>query len=52
MTYQEKLIASVQHSGSVLCVGLDPRPSMIPASILENSASTEQAVEQFCAEVI
>lgn len=52
MTYLEKLIASVQHSGSVLCVGLDPRPSMIPASILENSASTEKAVEQFCAEVI
>lgn len=52
MTYLEKLIASVQHSGSVLCVGLDPRPSMIPASILERTETTEQAVEQFCVDII
>ncbi|MEX1063450.1 MAG: orotidine-5'-phosphate decarboxylase [Balneolaceae bacterium] len=52
MEYTDKLLGAVQHNKTVLCVGLDPNPDLIPDSIKEDFPEAERYVEQFCAEII
>jgi orotidine-5'-phosphate decarboxylase len=48
VTFGDKLRAAWQSSGSMLCVGLDPDPSRLPAAL----DGAPDAIERFCCEVV
>ena len=57
MTFSRRLSAAVKKTGSVTCVGLDPRKAQLPAPIRDSVAnqSTDAwaaAYTQFCTEII
>lgn len=52
MNFTEKLRQSVQQSGSVLCVGLDPNLDRLPAPVKEHHPTPVQQVAFFCKRVI
>lgn len=57
MSFADRLAEAVQASGSVTCVGLDPRKSQLPASIRDNVSADSPdawaaAYTQFCTEII
>ncbi len=52
MDYLEKLSSAIGKSESVLCVGLDPNPDLIPAAIKNEFPDPEDQVVQFCLDVI
>lgn len=52
MAYLDKLIRASTETKSLLCVGLDPNPDLIPESLKKTYPEPEQYVEQFCREVI
>lgn len=51
MDYKTKLNSAITRKQSVLCIGIDPDPELIPAFFL-NGQSESQAVYQFCASLI
>ncbi|QDT09877.1 orotidine-5'-phosphate decarboxylase [Planctomycetes bacterium K23_9] len=57
MNFADRLAAAVQRTGSVTCVGLDPRKAQLPA-VIRNSVADESAdawaaaYTQFCKEII
>lgn len=51
-TYLEHLQQAVNHSGTVLCIGLDPEPSRLPRQIKESYSSIPDQVEEFCRQLI
>ncbi|MAO65147.1 MAG: orotidine-5'-phosphate decarboxylase [Balneola sp.] len=52
MTFPEKLKNAVSHTGSVLCVGLDPNLDLLPQPIKDQFDSPEEQVTYFCKLVI
>jgi uridine monophosphate synthetase len=44
MTFAEKLDAAILRNSSLLCLGLDPNPEMLPIPFQESSTSLEQAL--------
>lgn len=52
MTFTEKLKRAVSGSNSVLCVGLDPVPELIPESLAKKCSSPADLVLEFCSRVI
>ena len=48
MTFLDKLRAAQRRNGSLLCVGLDPEPSKIPASLRKR----EDGIEVFCRRIV
>jgi uridine monophosphate synthetase len=44
MTFAEKLDAAILRNSSLLCLGLDPNPEMLPILFQDASASMEQAL--------
>jgi len=57
MTFTKKLSDVVKHTGSVVCVGLDPRQEQLPAPIRDSVTGNRvdawaAAYTQFCHEVI
>jgi orotidine-5'-phosphate decarboxylase len=52
MDYISKLSKSVKHSESVLCVGLDPNPDLLPEEITKRYLDIEDQVIHFCKHVI
>ncbi len=52
MTFNEKLLASIKKSQSVLCVGLDPDPQKIPAVFARNYTNTNELIAAFCKKII
>lgn len=52
MTFTEKLKRAVSTSSSVLCVGLDPNPELIPRSFREQFPDPHDLIREFCSRVI
>jgi orotidine-5'-phosphate decarboxylase len=57
MHFADRLAAAVQETGSVTCVGLDPRKASLPTPIRDSVASDSPdawaaAYTQFCAEIV
>lgn len=52
MTFLQKLRSSVSHTGSVLCVGLDPNLDLLPQSVKDQFENPEEQVAYFCKLVI
>lgn len=52
MDYLEKLSSAIGKSESVLCVGLDPNPDLIPEVIKDEFPDTDDQIVQFCLDVI
>ncbi|NBC03948.1 MAG: orotidine-5'-phosphate decarboxylase, partial [Bacteroidetes bacterium] len=52
MTFTEKLKRAVSGSNSVLCVGLDPVPELIPKPLADKFSSSPDLVLEFCTRVI
>lgn len=52
MDYVKRLEKAVRRSRSLLCVGLDPNPELIPDVLHEEGSRIEETVEKFCLEVI
>lgn len=52
MTYNDKLLASIRKSRSVLCIGLDPDPQKIPTVFARNYTDTNELVAAFCKKII
>lgn len=52
MTYTEKLLQAVKSSESLLCVGLDPDPSLMPETLRNAYKDPAELVEVFCSEAI
>ena len=52
MIYTQKLHHAVQKTESVLCVGLDPDPARLPASIAAGNAPIPEKIYNFCKSVI
>lgn len=52
MNYTDKLLNAVRTNESVLCVGLDPNPDLIPESLKKDYPEPEELVVEFCREVI
>jgi orotidine-5'-phosphate decarboxylase len=52
MDYISKLSKSIHNSESVLCVGLDPNPDLLPGEIVSRYPDTEEQVFHFCKQVI
>ncbi len=55
--FADRLAAAVRRTGSVTCVGLDPRKSQLPAAIRDSTAADSPdawaaAYTQFCTEII
>jgi orotidine-5'-phosphate decarboxylase len=52
MTFGDRLAAAVSAKGSVVCVGLDPRPGLLPpdvaAGLRADRAGLARAYERFC----
>lgn len=52
MTFTNKLKRSISDSNSVLCVGLDPVPDLIPKSLASENSNPADLVYEFCARII
>lgn len=52
MTFTEKLKRAVTGSNSVLCVGLDPVPELIPKPLADKFSNSPDLVLEFCTRVI
>ncbi len=57
MTFSRRLTAAIRRTGSVTCVGLDPRRDQLPSSIRDSVANDSAdawaaAYTQFCTEII
>ena len=57
MSFADRLAAAVQKTGSVACVGLDPRKKQLPAPLRDSVSSDKPdawaaAYTQFCCEII
>ncbi|WP_234570533.1 orotidine-5'-phosphate decarboxylase [Rhodohalobacter sp. 614A] len=52
MTFTEKLKKAVSASNSVLCVGLDPNPTLIPQSLREQFSEPHELILEFCRRII
>jgi len=52
MNFTQKLNQAVQSSGSHLCIGLDPRPELIPEPFKKHFSSETDLVLNFCRQVI
>lgn len=52
MTFTEKLRRAVSGSNSVLCVGLDPVPELIPKPLADKFSNSPDLVLEFCTRVI
>lgn len=52
MTYTQKLRHSITRSGSLLCVGVDPVPDLLPHAIRASGRSIEEQVLEFSRQVI
>lgn len=52
MTFTEKLKKAVSSSSSVLCVGLDPNPELIPQSLRKQFSDPHELILEFCSRVI
>ena len=57
MTFADRLAQAVKHTGSVTCVGLDPRKNLLPAPIRPDTNGDRPdawaaAYTQFCTEII
>lgn len=52
MTFTEKLKRSVKGSNSVLCVGLDPVPELIPKPLSKKFSNPPERVLEFCSRII
>lgn len=52
MTFTDKLQQAVISSNSLLCVGLDPVPGKIPASLKDTYPDSNKQVFEFCSRVI
>lgn len=52
MTFTEKLKSAVSSSGSVLCVGLDPVPDLIPKALQQDFPDSPTLFLEFCSEII
>ena len=50
MTFLEKLLAAERQNHSLLCVGLDPEPERLPASL--RSLPVERGIVEFCRAII
>lgn len=52
MTFTQKLQRAVRSSNSVLCVGLDPDPALMPAPLKNEIPDKEDLVYEFCRRII
>lgn len=52
MTFTEKLKKAVSSSNSVLCVGLDPNPELIPKLLQKNFSEPYELILEFCSRII
>lgn len=52
MTFTKKLKRAISHSNSVLCVGLDPVPDLIPKSLASEYSNSSDLVVEFCSRII
>lgn len=52
MTFTTKLKRSISDSNSVLCVGLDPVPNLIPKSLASEYSNPADLVFEFCSRII
>lgn len=52
MTFTEKLKKAVSSSNSVLCVGLDPNPELIPQRLRNQFSDPQELVLEFCSRII
>lgn len=52
MTFTEKLKKAVSSSNSVLCVGLDPNPDLIPHSLRKQFSEPHELFLEFCSRII
>lgn len=52
MTFTQKLKRAVSDSKSVLCVGLDPVPDLIPKSLTSKISNSSDLVFEFCSRII
>lgn len=52
MVYLDKLRKAIKTTGSVLCIGLDPRPDFIPGPVKKDFDDPGQYVDYFCREII
>jgi uridine monophosphate synthetase len=52
MTFAEKLDAAIQRNASLLCLGLDPNPEMLPTQSQESFAPLAQALKDWLAAVV
>ena len=49
--FADRLFAAVEEKNSRVCVGLDPRVSLLPAPLLAQYATPAEAVVAFCREI-
>lgn len=52
MTFTQKLKKAVSSSNSVLCVGLDPNPELIPRHLRKQFSDPHELILNFCSKVI
>lgn len=52
MIFQNKLLAAVRNSGSVLCTGLDPVPGAMPPELRERYPSDRDLILAWCRRII
>lgn len=52
MTFTKKLKRSISDSNSVLCVGLDPVPDLIPKELTSKFSDRSDVVFEFCSRII
>ena len=52
MTFTQKLKRSISDSNSVLCVGLDPVPDLIPKSLTSKITNSHDLIFEFCLRII
>jgi uridine monophosphate synthetase len=52
MTFAEKLDAAIQRNASLLCLGLDPNPEMLPIKFQKSSNSLQQALQSWLEAVV
>lgn len=52
MTFTKKLKRAISDSNSVLCVGLDPVPELIPKALISEFSKSSDLVFEFCSRVI
>lgn len=52
MNFTQKLKQAIISSNSTLCVGLDPDPQKIPASLREEYPDIERLIPEFCRRII